>query len=49
MFVSFCLNYAEIPAADFPRASGCQKWLDELAWLGLYEDDEDAYAPSPAT
>ena len=47
MFVSFCLNYAQIPAADFPRESGCQPWIEDLAWIGLYEDDEDKYEPQP--
>ena len=47
MFVSFCLNYAQIPAADFPRESGCQPWIEDLAWIGLYEDDEDSYEPQP--
>lgn len=31
MFISFCLNYAEIPADLIPRAASCQSWIDTLA------------------
>jgi len=46
MFVSFCLNYAEIPAAGFPREAGCEKWKNILTWKGTFMD-EDEYIPQP--
>ena len=31
MFVSFCLNYASIPASSMPRAANCQGWIELLS------------------
>ena len=45
MFVSFCLNYAEIPEADFPREKDCADWKDLLERKGAYADDENEYEP----
>lgn len=45
MFVSFCLNYAGIPDADFPYEANPAKWKDNMQWKGVYEDDENSYAP----
>ena len=47
MFISFCLNYANIPEADFPREANCNKWRSALKGIAVYEDDEDAYTPAP--
>ena len=47
MFVSFCLNYAKIPEADFPREANCIKWRSALKSIAVYEDDEDTYIPAP--
>ena len=47
MFISFCLNYAKIPEADFPREANCIKWRSALKSIAVYEDDEDNYVPAP--
>ena len=31
MFVSFCLNYAEIPDTAFPYESSCERWIEQLS------------------
>lgn len=31
MFVSFCLNYAEIPQQDFPREASVSRWVEKLS------------------
>ena len=36
MFVSFGLNYAEVPKAEFPRSESCQRWIGALRSIGLY-------------
>ncbi len=36
MYVSFCLNYAEIPETAVPRAANCEKWIRALSQKGLY-------------
>lgn len=46
MFVSFCLNYAEIPEMEMPYDSNCQNWLEELQALERYEE-ADTYEPLP--
>ena len=46
MFVAFCLEYAGIPEADFPRNAACDYWVDELIPLDLYREAED-YRPIP--
>lgn len=40
MFVSFCLNYAEVDEELMPREAGCQKWIELLAEeeYGLYRE-----------
>ena len=45
MFISFCLNYAKVPADQFPREAGCIKWREELARLQAYESDTASYIP----
>ena len=40
MFVSFCLNYAEIPQEVIPYESGCARWIEALA-----DSDYDLYRP----
>ena len=46
MFVSFCLNYADVPADYFPREASSQDWIGELKYLNLYEK-ADEYTPAP--
>ncbi|MDD7280779.1 choice-of-anchor A family protein [Floccifex sp.] len=36
MFVSFCLNYANI---DFPKEANCQKWIEQLTEKNLYKEE----------
>lgn len=45
MFISFCLNYAEIQEEAIPYEAGCHVWNVELEELGLYEKAE-TYIPS---
>lgn len=46
MFVSFCLNYADIPTQAFPREASCQQWIEDLTDLDLYREAE-SYIPTP--
>ena len=46
MYVSFCLNYAEIPETLVPREANCEKWIRALSQDGLYVSAEH-YAPQP--
>ncbi|MCD8105669.1 MAG: Cna B-type domain-containing protein [Lachnospiraceae bacterium] len=36
MFVSFCLNYANIPTSVFPQSTGSYAWTVTLNSLGMY-------------
>ena len=36
-FVSFCLNYAGIPASKMPREAKCTRWITALESAGRYE------------
>lgn len=47
MFVSFCLNYADIPAEQFPQESGCARWVSELQKeeYGFYVAATGVYEP----
>lgn len=55
MFVSFCLNYAGIPAEVFPRESSVARWAELLGSdeIGLFiaasetESGESSYQPRP--
>ncbi len=38
MFVSFCLNYAEVPHSSVPRAGSCGALAGMLQTYGLYEN-----------
>lgn len=44
MFVSFCLNYAKVPANVFPQESSCDKWTATLTSRGLYQEAQ-GYTP----
>ena len=44
MFVSFCMNYANIPQSVFPYDADCQRWADTLAQWGRYVSAGD-YMP----
>ena len=37
MFVSFCLNYAEISEDEIPYEANCQNWVEKLQKLEIYE------------
>lgn len=41
MFVSFCLNYAEIPRTAIPYEAACQRWVDDLS-----KPEWDFYRPA---
>ena len=38
MFVSFCLNYAGVPAEKLAREGSVERWIGVLEEQGLYED-----------
>ncbi len=39
MYISFCLNYADVPAEDFPREASCQSWVEKLSGVAAgYEN-----------
>ena len=42
MFASFCLHYAGVSQNDFPYASGCVYWIEQLREDGLYETAAEA-------
>ena len=46
MYVSFCLNYAEIPETAVSREANCEKWIRALSQEGLYVS-AGHYAPRP--
>lgn len=46
MFVSFCLNYAEIDEESMPRESDTDRWVTALTEKELYQEDTAA-APVP--
>jgi len=44
MFVSFCLNYANIESRFIPYAAGCCSWINELEKLDMFKTP-DEYSP----
>lgn len=49
MYISFCLNYADISAEDFPREASYPGWMEFLQsedWK-LYHSGEEDYMPNP--
>lgn len=46
MFVSFCLNFAGIPASAMPREASCPRWVNALRERDMYVDASD-YTPVP--
>ena len=44
MFVSFCLEYADIPEANVPRSANCARWLDIFSSMGVYAARGEASA-----
>ena len=46
MYVSFCLNYAGIPAEAVPQAAGCYAWTVQLGNMGIYRGAEEGL-PQP--
>ncbi len=47
MFVSFCLNYAEVPRNEVPIDCNCQNWIQTLSDWGMYFDASSDYQPEP--
>lgn len=47
MFVSFCLNYAEVPRNEMPLDCNCQNWIQTLSDWGMYFDASSDYQPEP--
>ena len=47
MFVSFCINYADIPESDVPLDCSCRNWVDTLAEQGMYHEVTSDYQPEP--
>lgn len=45
MFASFCLHYAGVAQSEFPYASGCIYWVEQLNERGLYRQDAAEYTP----
>lgn len=47
MFVSFCLNYAQIPETAMPYEASCERWMEQLSRpeLDRYEA-ADTYTPT---
>ena len=43
MFVSFCLNYADIPTEYISRSAGCQSWIEMLSGRADGYKDFDLY------
>ena len=41
-FVSYCLYYAQVPSSVIPRYGNCQRWVDALSGIGLYESSKTA-------
>lgn len=41
MFVSFCLNYAEIPEEEVPREANCVNWIEKLQKQGIYQEEAE--------
>lgn len=41
MFVSFCLNYAEIPEEAVVQEANCVKWIEKLEKQELYHEADD--------
>ena len=46
MFVSFCLDKADVPASAFSRDIACVRWISELRHMDLYADRSDC-EPAP--
>ena len=46
MFISFCLEYAGVPAAAVPRDASCTNWHRVFYGMGAYEV-ADGYTPEP--
>lgn len=46
MFISFCMNYAEIPEDEIPYEASCQRWIEELSKekYNLYKENRE-YIP----
>lgn len=45
MFISFCLNYAEVPRNEVPIDCNCQNWIQTLSDRGMYFDASSDYQP----
>ena len=47
MFISFCMNYAQIPAEAMPYEASCGNWVETLGQLGLLGANDGSYSPKP--
>lgn len=50
MFVSFCLDYANVPTEAFPRDASCPNWISQLEEEGLFAiagGEGESYEPHP--
>lgn len=45
MFVSFCLYFADIPAADVPQEAHCGAWQRAIRSKGAYRTPAEEYVP----
>ena len=46
MFVSFCLDRADVPSSAFGRNASCARWISDLRYMGLYANRSDC-EPAP--
>ena len=46
MFCSFCMHYAGVDEDLIPQESNCEKWIDKLSDIGLYQK-ASAYTAKP--
>lgn len=49
MFLSFCLHYADIPAAAMPREASCNRWIELLTEKELYHAVPERAEGEPET
>ena len=48
MFVSFCINYADIPRSAMPIEASCQSWIEKLSSSAYgYYHKAGTYTPQP--
>lgn len=45
LFVSFCMNYANVSKTVIPRSASCRSWQEKFITLGLWREGD--YSPNP--